>query len=772
MVPARDNVEARSRLIVRVGGVVQGVGFRPFVYRQATALGLRGRVVNSTAGVEIDLEGGAASLERFLVALKTQAPPTSRVSSIETVIAEPTGCADFEIGESVTEPGAWLPVSPDSCTCPDCLAELADPADRRFRYPFINCTSCGPRFTIIEALPYDRPLTTMRAFTMCPACESEYRDPADRRFHAEPNACPSCGPRLWLAGRGGERLPAADPVAAAAAALQSGAIVALKGLGGFQLACLAGDETVVTRLRERKRRPDKPFALMMGSAEDAALYCRLSAKERELLESAARPILLLERHLTDDDGGIATAVAPRLGRLGMMLPCSPLHFLLMEAAGAPLVMTSGNLAQEPICRTNDEAVGRLGAIADVFLLHDREILSTYDDSVVMALNDEAIVLRRARGYAPLPVPMPVMGEPVLAAGGELKNTFCLTSGGQAIVSQHIGDLQDADTLLFYERSVALYEKLFGITPEFFACDRHPDYLSTAYILTREPEPIRIQHHRAHVASCLAENGYEGDAVGVALDGTGFGDDGSIWGGEIFTGGLARGFTRTAHLQYMPLPGGEAAIREPWRAALGAVWRWAPDQIEFAAELLEVEKYRRDVLLKQLWAGLNSPQTSSCGRLFDAVAALVLGRTTISYEAQAAMELQALAETADAEADGGDTSGFLLDMSPEPWVLSPAPVIESVLAAMRRGEAGASIARRFHLALAAAIVHVSFKLAEKHGLDTVALSGGVFQNHLLTRLVTAGLSGSGLTALSHHQLPPGDGGVSYGQAVTAIYQTRK
>ncbi|MHB1054772.1 MAG: carbamoyltransferase HypF [Thermoleophilia bacterium] len=760
-----------SRLIVRVSGVIQGVGFRPFVFRQATAMGLKGRVVNSSAGVRIDIEGDAVSLDRFLVALDSQAPPASQISSIETDTSQPAGYTDFQIGESVTEAGAWLPVSPDSCTCPECLAELADPDDRRFGYPFINCTGCGPRFTIIAGLPYDRALTTMRAFTMCPECEAEYRNPANRRFHAEPNACPSCGPQLWLAGRGGERLPAPDPIAAAAEALRSGAIIALKGLGGFQLACLAGDETVVTRLRQRKHRPDKPFALMVETAAAAALYCRLSAPERELLESTARPIVLLERH-QDGQDGIAAAVAPRLGRLGLMLPYTPLHFLLMEAVGAPLVMTSGNLAQEPICRTNDEAVSRLGAIADHFLLHDRDILSTYDDSVVMTQCDETSIIRRARGYAPLPLRMPIPGEPVLAGGGELKNTFCLTSGNQAIVSQHMGDLQDADTLLFYERSVALYEKLFGITPSYFACDRHPDYLSTAYVLTREPEPIRVQHHRAHIASCLAENSFTGGAVGVALDGIGFGDDGRIWGGEIFTGSLAAGFSRAAHLEYMPLPGAEAAIREPWRAALGAVWRWAPEQVEYAAELMAVDEDRCNLLRKQLWAGLNSPQTSSCGRLFDAVAALVLGRTSVSYEAQAAIELQALAETADAGADSDESAGFLLDMDCDPWVLSPAPLIEYILAALRRHDSAAGIARRFHLDLAAVIVQVSRQMAAKHDLDTVALSGGVFQNQLLTGLVISGLSDCGLAVLTQHQLPPGDGGISYGQAVTAIYQTRK
>ncbi|MHB1390341.1 MAG: carbamoyltransferase HypF [Thermoleophilia bacterium] len=772
MAAARDRVLAASRLIVRVSGVVQGVGFRPFVFRQATALGLKGRVVNSSAGVRIDIEGDGVSLDRFLAALRTAAPPSSLINGIETEPLPPAGYTDFQIGESVTEAGAWLPVSPDSCTCPDCLAELADPLDRRYRYPFINCTGCGPRFTIIEALPYDRPLTTMRVFTMCPECEAEYRDPGDRRFHAEPNACPACGPQLWLAGPGGERdAVSEDPVTDAAAALRSGAIVALKGLGGFQLACLAGDEDVVARLRERKRRPDKPFALMVRTAAEAALYCRVSPLERELLESPARPIVLLKRH-QDGQGGIVPAVAPRLGRLGVMLPYTPMHFLLMEAVGEPLVMTSGNLAQEPICRTNEEAVSRLGGVADSFLLHDREILSTYDDSVVIAMGDATTVIRRARGYAPLPLKMPVSGEPVLAGGAELKNTFCLTSGDQAIVSQHMGDLQDADTLLFYEGSVALYEKMFGVTPAYFACDHHPDYLSTAYVLSREPEPVRIQHHRAHIVSCMAENGFKGDAVGVALDGTGFGDDGKIWGGEIFTGSAARGLTRAAHFEYMPLPGGEAAIREPWRTALGAVWRWAPDQFDFAAGLMAVAPDRCNILRKQLWAGLNSPQTSSCGRLIDAVAALVLGRTHVSYEAQAAIELQALAESADAGTDPEAAAGFLLDMDADPWVISPAPLIAYVLAALRRGDDAAGIARRFHLELAGAIVHISRQLATRHSLETVALSGGVFQNQLLTGLVSGGLTDSGLTVLTHHRLPPGDGGISYGQAVSAIYQTRK
>lgn len=804
MTEIEKQVTGTTRSLISVTGVVQGVGFRPFVYQLALRNGLSGRVVNSSAGVEIDIEGSAESVDALLTSLTEEAPPLARITAIRTAAAMPIGYREFIIGDSLEEDGAYQLVSPDSCTCDSCLDELFDPADHRFRYPFINCTNCGPRFTIIEGLPYDRPRTTMRIYNMCPECRAEYEDPGDRRFHAEPNACPICGPTLWLADEAGKTLPADDPVAAAAAALREGKILALKGLGGFQLACLATDEEAVRRLRLRKRRPHKPFAVMMETADDAALHCHVSPAERRLLAAAERPIVLLEQ-LRDSD--ISPAVAPRLRHLGVMLPCSPLHFLLMRDLQVPLVMTSGNLAEEPICRTNSEAQNRLYGIADLFLYHDRQIVSTYDDSVAMIVDGEPALIRRARGYAPLPVKLPVRSEPVLAVGGELKNTFCLTHGDDAFVSQHIGDLKDVETLLHFERTEALYERLFCARPGHLACDSHPDYLSTIYSIERDINPVRVQHHQAHIASCLAENGFLDRALGVALDGTGLGDDGGIWGGEFFVGSLEQGFRRAAHFENMPLLGGEAAIREPWRMALAATWEYSPNDIDFVAERFEIPGKKLALLIRQLEAGLNCPKTSSCGRLFDAVAALTLKRHDISYEAQAAVEFEALAfDTGEEETFGpeempdrrmpeiaagvelaetaaglaiGDLSSrlgsvsyrFSIDRSFTPWIISPAQVIKRVIRNLSQGESLDKISRRFHLGLAEAIVRTCIGLTELHELSAVALSGGVFQNRLLLELVRAGLVREGLEALIHRQLPSNDGGISYGQAAIASYKYR-
>ncbi|MBI5869346.1 MAG: carbamoyltransferase HypF [Actinobacteria bacterium] len=803
MATGPDQTGELTRALISVSGVVQGVGFRPFVYQLAGTLGLAGTVRNTVSGVEIDVEGPLKSIEGLLVELQESPPPRAQVTGIRIAAAEATGRSGFEIGHSRNEGSGQL-VSPDSCTCDDCLAELFDPSDRRFHYPFINCTNCGPRFTIIESLPYDRHLTTMKIFPMCPDCRDEYEDPGNRRFHAEPNACPVCGPSLWLAGADGKALPVSDPVAAAAAAVRRGEIVAIKGLGGFQLACLATDVAAVQKLRHRKHRPHKPFAIMVESADDAALHCQMSAVERRLLESVERPIVLMEQL---DDSDISPAVAPNLGQLGMMLPCAPLHFLLMAELKTPLVMTSGNLSEEPICRTNEDASHRLQGIADSFLFHDRNIISTYDDSVTFVAGGEPRLLRRARGYAPLPVKIPVSGEPVMAAGAELKNTFCITRGDDAFISQHIGDLKDVETLLQYERTVSLYERLLGIHPGYIACDSHPDYISTAYSLERNAAPAKIQHHMAHVASCLAENGFTDKAIGVALDGTGLGDDGAIWGGEFFVGGLRSGFDRAAHFEYMPLLGGEAAVREPWRMALAVTWEYFPAGVPFVADRLGISDKKLQLLLRQLEVGLNCPQTSSCGRLFDAVGALAMKRLSVSYEAQAAIEFEALAARelkqasqlpdgsggrrvtdnmaskvtgVDDPASGASSTllpgspsyRFSIDRGVSPWILSPARVIKRAVSNLMAGETAGLVSRRFHNGVAEAIVRTSLGLAEKHSLTAVALSGGVFQNRLLFELVKSGLEREGLDPLMHRQVPVNDGGISLGQAVIASYQYRK
>ena len=776
MPPAGRSKTGSVRTTIFVTGVVQGVGFRPFIYQLAVAAKLDGFVLNTSRGVEIQVEGDAQRVDEFVAAITRDAPPLADITSMETVRSKPEGERGFHIRDSVSGEGHQL-VSPDSCTCDDCLRELFNPEDRRYRYPFINCTNCGPRFTIIEGLPYDRPLTTMRRFEMCPDCREEYDEPGNRRFHAQPNACPECGPSFWLADRSGSSLQVDDPLDSAAAALREGSIVALKGLGGYQLACLATDKTAVARLRSRKRRPHKPFALMVGDSEDASLYCRVSDAEKQLLTSRQRPIVLLESHA---DGGIADNVAPGLDLLGLMLPYTPMHFLLMQAVAQPLVMTSGNLSEDPICRTNTEALSRLAGIADRFLMHNRGIRSTYDDSVLMVEDGQPMMIRRARGYAPLPVKLPASGPPILATGAELKNNFCITSGDEAFVSQHIGDLENAETLLHLEQTESLYERLFETAPERFACDRHPGYLSTAYCLERSPSPLKVQHHRAHIASCLCDNRRLDDVVGISFDGTGFGDDGHIWGGEFFTGGLENGLTRSAHLDYFPLLGGEAAIHEPWRTALALAWRYAPQDLDFILDTFELAGNRRQLLLRQLESGLNCPLTSSCGRLFDAVAALVTGRTRVSFEAQAAMELEALAarRLSDQAGDGQNGHGadldplscrFSLDRSREPWVLSPARAVSHVIAGVANNTDPGQLALRFHQGLADGIVRTASHLAEKHELQATALSGGVFQNRVLLRLVRQGLGFRGLEVLVHRQVPPNDGGISLGQAVISLYE---
>ena len=784
-----DGISRFARTVILVKGVVQGVGFRPFVYQVATAKKLNGHVVNTASGVEIDVEGPADKIDSLIEEIRIKAPPLSHIIDIETVNMEPSGRSGFRIGDSIAGPEGHQLVSPDTCTCDDCLAELLNPQDRRYRYPFINCTNCGPRFTIIEELPYDRRSTTMNRFVMCPECQSEYEDPTDRRFHAEPNACPECGPQLWLTDSNGNTVPAEDVITAAASALRAGKVLALKGLGGFQLACLATSEETVERLRLRKRRPHKPFALMTLSAAEASLRCHVSPEERELLESAQRPVVLLRRL---DNSDIADAVAPRLDHLGVMLPSTPMHFLLLDEVRTPLVMTSGNLSEEPICRTSYEAMARLSTIADLFLMHDRRIKSTYDDSVMMVENGLPVMLRRARGYAPLPVKLPAhikTGESteapkgktsIFAAGAELKNTFCLTRGTDAFLSQHMGDLENVETLLHYERTESLYEDLFNIKPETFVCDSHPDYLSTAYCLERQPSPLKVQHHKAHLASCLAENNVTGDVIGVTLDGTGFGEDGSIWGGEFFTGGLETGFTRVSHLEQMPLLGGDAAVHEPWRTALAATWKYAPRKLDFVADILEIPERKRGLLQRQLEARLNCPMTSSCGRLFDAVGALALRRFNVSYEAQAAIELEAIAWHSDLllkgfprkDAPEPEPYHFMLNSDVEPWILSPAEVVRGVIDDIEQGTDPARIAVRFHLGLSEAIVQTCVSIAEKHGLDKVALSGGVFQNRLLLRLATEGLSRAGMEVLSHRHVPPNDGGIAFGQAVMALFNIRR
>ena len=762
---------------------MQGVGFRPFVYALATRLGLAGWVGNDVDGVFAEVEGPAEAVEKFLFSVQAGAPPLARVERVSARALAPLGAAGFAIVASGQAGQRRALVSADSATCADCLRELADPADRRFGYPFINCTNCGPRFTIVRDVPYDRPLTTMAAFTMCPACAAEYHDPADRRFHAQPTCCPACGPRLWLRDRGGADLagaasgaggePAAGVLAAAARALRAGRVLAVKGLGGYHLAADATSQDAAARLRARKHREDKPFAVMVGDLAAARALCQVDATAERVLASAARPIVLLPRR-PGRPAPVADAVAPGNRYLGLMLPYTPLHHLLLRDVAVPLVLTSGNVSDEPIAYTDDDALSRLGGIADGFLGHDRAIHIAADDSVVRPLRGRVTMLRRSRGY--VPEPLPVRGRfrrPVLACGAELKNTFCLGSEDRAFLSHHIGDLENYETLRSFTEGIEHFGRLFGITPQLVAHDLHPEYLSTKYAMDLAGAAlVGVQHHHAHIASCLADNGEDGPVIGVAFDGTGYGTDGSLWGGEFLLADLA-GFERAGHLAGAPMPGGTAAIRQPWRMAAAYLDAAYPDGRLDALDRLPVAARQRrswaDVLAMSR-RGINAPVTSSAGRLFDAVAALVGVRDSISYEGQAAVELEQRAAAAWAAVPPSGT--YRAAITPgAPLTVAGADLFRAAAEDLLDGQPADVIAARFHHGVAAMIVEVCLLLRESSGLGTVALSGGVFQNVLLLETAAGLLEGSGFRVLTHSRVPPNDGGISLGQAVVAAARDR-
>jgi hydrogenase maturation protein HypF len=760
---ARDTaqVELRIRRDVRVFGVVQGVGFRPFVHSLATALSLTGRVGNDVDGVFIEVEGPPPDVENFLLALRGNAPPLAEIERVTTVEARPTGGTGFTIVASDPAGLRHALVPSDSATCADCLRELADPADRRFGYPFTNCTHCGPRFTIVRDVPYDRPLTTMSGFPMCEACTEEYDDPTDRRFHAQPTCCPACGPRLSLVDGRGE-LPG-DPVGAAADLLRAGAVVAVKGLGGYHLAVRADDEAAAATLRRRKHREDKPFAVMVADVAAAAGLCDLDTTARELLTNRRRPVVLLPRRA---DAPVAPSVAPGNRQLGLMLPYTPLHHLLLRAVGGPIVLTSGNASDEPIAFLDGDARERLAGIADAFLTHDRPIHVRTDDSIVRPFLGRGTVLRRSRGYAPEPVTLPWHApRPVLACGAELKNTFCLAKDDHAFVSHHIGDLENYETLRSYVEGIAHFGRLFDVEPEVVAHDLHPEYLSTKHAVELTGvDLVGVQHHHAHVASCLADNGETGPVIGVAFDGTGYGTDGTIWGGEFLLADLV-GFRRVGHLATVPMPGGAAAIRAPWRMAavhLDAAFDGAPPP--------DLDVLRRNVstwasVLGMARGGVNSPVTSSAGRLFDAVSALLGVRDTIHYEGQAAVELEQLADVTEPGA-------YPVGVSPgPPLLLAGSDLVRAAAEDLAVGVDPAVIAARFHNGVVDAIVRACVLLRESTGVPTVALSGGVFQNLLLLSRVVRRLGDSGFRVLTHARVPTNDGGISLGQAVVAAARDR-
>jgi hydrogenase maturation protein HypF len=751
------------RKAIGVAGIVQGVGFRPYVYRLAAWRQLRGFVTNTAAGVSIEVQGPAADVEDFVRRLPVEAPALARVTGVTVTELPCTPEADFRIVASRHGDAVQTLIPPDVATCPACLRELLDPADRRYRYPFINCTDCGPRFTITRCLPYDRPYTSMAPFEMCPACQNEYDDPADRRFHAQPNGCWECGPRLQLWERDEVRLSVADPVAAAAEALRCGKIVAVKGVGGFHLAVDATNAEAVDRLRERKQRVDKPFAVMIADLAAARAFCEVDEPAAALLQQPQRPIVLLPRR---PGTAIADAVAPFQRTLGLFLPYTPLHHLLLKDSRLPaLVMTSGNRSEEPIAIDNREARARLRTLADLFLVHDREILLRCDDSVVRPAAGRARVIRRARGHVPVPIFLHRTVPAILAVGGEMKNTICLTPGKHAFLSQHVGELENAEAQRFFEEAVAHLQHIAQITPVVVAHDMHPDYFTTRWAERRHGvRRVAVQHHHAHLASCMAENHLAGETIGIILDGTGSGTDGRIWGGEVLVGGYA-GFRRAAHLKYVAMPGGETAVREPWRMAVAHLAAAMEiEQLEPVLLRLAPEPSWR-TLLRMIERRLNSPLTSSCGRLFDAVAALLGVRSRVNYEAQAAIELEARMGA------GNDARGsypFAITEEAGVRIINPSPMFQELLRDLARGESKSVMSRRFHRGLVDAFSAVACALAGETGLDRVCLSGGSFQNVFLLEQLTAALEHAGLRVYSQAEVPTGDGGISLGQAMVAAH----
>lgn len=784
--------EGRQRLRVVIRGAVQGVGFRPFVYRLARELGLGGWVSNTIQGVFIEAEGEGAALRVFLDRLEREKPPRSFIQSLEATHLPPSGEREFTIHASQAEGKRTALVLPDIATCPECLAEVFDPRNRRYRYPFTNCTHCGPRFSIIEALPYDRPNTSMRRFPMCRACREEYEDPADRRFHAQPNACPACGPQLAWWDRSGRPLAQREAaLEAAVRALSQGAVVAVKGLGGFHLMARADDAEAVERLRRRKRRGPKPFAVMAPDLEAVRRICRVEAVEERALRSPEAPIVLLQR-LGGDAPEVVAGVAPGNPWLGVMLPYTPLHHLLVREGGGWLVATSGNLSDEPICIDEGEAVQRLGGIADFFLVHDRPIVRPVDDSLLQVVLGREMMLRRSRGYAPLPVRVPVALPPLIAMGAHLKNTVAVAEGQEVFLSQHLGDLENIAALTAFEKATHDLVRLMDIQPQLAAHDAHPDYASTRAAEATGLPTVCVQHHYAHVLACMAENNAPAPALGVSWDGTGLGLDGEIWGGEFLLV-TEEGFRRVGCFRSFPLPGGESAIKEPRRAALGLLFAMQGAKVfeqEDRPPLKAFSPTERQLLRKALERGLNCPETTSVGRLFDAVASIVDLRQTCQYEGQAASDLQFAMEPEDADdsypyglflepATGPGTDGQPLpcpehrechayETAPQIFRVDWQPIIEAVLRDLECAEGVWSISARFHNTLCDIIVEMARRIGHKR----VLLTGGCFQNHYLLERTVTRLRTDGFEPYWHQRVPPNDGGISLGQAVAAGRQASK
>jgi len=829
------------RKAIEIAGIVQGVGFRPFVFRLATENNLTGFITNTEAGVSIEVEGSAEGVEAFLSRLPIEVPPLARITNLVVTDRAPNHDVDFRILPSLGGDERRVLIAPDVAICDDCLGELLNPANRRFHYPFINCTNCGPRYTIVRDIPYDRAKTSMAVFPMCPDCQREYDDPRNRRFHAQPNACWKCGPHVELWDSAGQRIEVADPIERAGELLAAGEIVAVKGLGGFHLAVDATNASAVARLRERKRRVEKPFAVMAPTLANLGEFCELDEVSAKLLQSPAHPIVLLKKKQPER---LAPSVAPFNRDLGVFLPYTPLHHLLVsgnrsrrlhtehtealsdlcaksfpgtedterlgntfaargEGDGpslSALVMTSGNISEEPIAIDNAEAVQRLRGLADYFLVHNREILLRADDSVVRVAGGRGRQVRRSRGYVPVPIFLKDELPPVLAVGGELKNTICLTRGREAFLSQHIGDLENFESFKFFESTVAGLKRILEIEPQTVAYDLHPDYFSTRWALAQEGlERVGVQHHHAHIASCMAENRLDGKVIGFALDGTGYGTDGKVWGGEVLVSDF-RGFERVAHLDYIPMPGGSAAILEPRRMAISYLFRhfgrdfWDLD-IPFVRAL---DHPRTENLLKLIEHGINSPLTSGTGRLFDAVAALAGIRERVNYEAQAAIELEAAIERKLPIADGrfsilsppsspenpqpdlslvtalpgsrGD-AGYPITIREEgaAWILDTRPMFLALVQDIREGVPTGVLSYRFHLGFVDVLARVADLVRGRTGLDRICLSGGSFQNCFLSQHLQERLEQQGFQVFAHAEVPCGDGGISLGQAMVAAHR---
>ena len=798
MVAGRSRPIART--LITITGIVQGVGFRPFVFRLANELGLTGWVANSASGVIIETQSTEERLAHFLRRLRTETPPLAEIVSCNRhALIEVANEDSFVIRASSPNGERTAQIPPDSATCPDCLRELNDPADRRFRYPFINCTNCGPRFSIITALPYDRASTTMAAFAMCPACRAEYLDPANRRFHAQPNACPACGPRAQLLDAAGQLLYSGDDtVSNGAALLAEGHILAIKGIGGYHLAVDARNSEAVRLLRQRKQRDEKPFAVMAADITTARELALINEQEERLLTGPEAPIVIVRKRT---DCQLAPLVAPGNGWLGLMLPYTPLHQLLFAphpAFGHPLpmgegslnslaprervgvkgnepltalVMTSANHSDEPVVYDDASALPRLSDIADYFLTHDRPIHTGCDDSVMRVFQGRPLFYRRSRGYAPRPVALPFQAPPLLAVGAELKSAICLAAGSQAFLSQHIGDLKNTATSDLFSHLITLLGNSLDIRPELIACDRHPDYISSQYARESGLPLVAVQHHHAHLAACMAENSLEGDAIGIIFDGTGYGDDGTIWGGEFLVGGYDR-FQRAGHFRPLPLPGGDAAVKEPWRMALSCLHGTMGEALfrldhPLVAERSDIEK---ELLAAMLTRGINSPLTSSCGRLFDASAALLGIRQKVTYDGQAAIELEALAETVTVEEHTGCSQAefpFSLHTPEEgPFQLDFTPLFPAMLDGIANGMSPALAAFRFHNALTRGALAACSRIVAATGLKRVVLSGGVFQNRLLSEMIYTALTKEGLQVFTHRLVPANDGGIPLGQAAIA------